>query len=168
MTDIRKLQHEESVWRAGIGEQEGIAGNPRILKMPKGIHFARVACGTSHSLALSSGGQVGPPATCKGHAAGGSVLHDLLSAPACLSVLTQPTRRLVEIKHNLGTWHHLQACHARCMLLERAALERWGEGSEAPLQALVCCSVHRLLNKPYCSSSTHAQAAHLWRMICQL
>ncbi len=63
ITDIRRAQHEQSAGHAGIGEQEGSAGNPRILRMPKGIHFARVACGTNHSLALSSGGQVGLPAT---------------------------------------------------------------------------------------------------------
>ena len=110
--------------------------------MPKGIHFARVACGTNHSLALSSGGQVGPPATCNAITVGGSILHVLLNAPACLKALTQPARRLVKSTHNLGFWQHLQACHARCMHLERAALERWGEASEAPLEALVCCFIH--------------------------
>ena len=43
---------------SGMGEQGGSAGNPRILKTPRGVHFARIACGTNHSLALSSGGQV--------------------------------------------------------------------------------------------------------------
>ena len=47
---------------SGIGEQGGSAGNPRILKALSGVHFARVACGTNHSLALTSGGQVHFPA----------------------------------------------------------------------------------------------------------
>ena len=63
----------------------------------------------------------------------GSVLRVLLSAPACLKALTQPAGMLAESKHVPGTSRHLQACHARCTLLERAALERWGEGSGAPL-----------------------------------
>ena len=150
--DIRKAQHEHPFWSAGIGEHEGSAGNPRILKMPKGINFARVACGTNHSLALSSGGQVGPPAMCKAYAVGRSVLCVLLSAPACLKALIQPVQRLVESNHNLGTLYHLQACHARCMHSERAALEHWGEGSKAPLEALVCCSIH-------CPSTIHTAAA---------
>ncbi len=43
---------------AGTGEEGASAAQPRVLKRIRGAHFARVAAGATHSLALTSSGQV--------------------------------------------------------------------------------------------------------------
>ena len=43
---------------AGNGEEGAKAAQPRVLRSIRGAHFARVAAGATHSLALTSSGQV--------------------------------------------------------------------------------------------------------------
>ncbi len=42
----------------GNGEEGANANQPRVLRPIRGAHFARVAAGATHSLALTSSGQV--------------------------------------------------------------------------------------------------------------
>lgn len=54
----QQLHVQDVLLHAGLGEEGVSAPQPRILRPIAGAHFARVAAGDTHSLGLTSGGQV--------------------------------------------------------------------------------------------------------------